>query len=139
MAQAANGKTVTQRLAELVEWFILDKSVELKFVPEPERKGRLSPEFKFEYWMDGRRITERCLAMCIMTALQEKDYNFNLAKIIAALTYLSWQNYVATQPYPEWLKKPEEVKVRRPVGRPRIHPKIVKVDEFVDAPAAEAA
>lgn len=129
--QAIEKKTTVQKLPDLVEWYLLDKKVELRFVPQKLHRGKIAPEFEFQYWIDGRRITERGLAMCIATDLNAKDYNYNLAKIICALTSLSWQNYVATQKYPEWFRD-ESVKVhRKPKGRPRTHPKVLEFDEYV--------
>ena len=55
-----------------------------------------------------------------------RDYTFSLPKILAALVEQAWGRYGATVPYPEWMKNNvEEAKERRPVGRPREHPKVL--------------
>ena len=55
-----------------------------------------------------------------------RDYTFSLPKILAALVEQARGRYVATVPYPEWMKNDvEEVKERRPVGRPRKHLKVL--------------
>ena len=55
-----------------------------------------------------------------------RDYTFSLPKILAALVEQAWGRCVATVPYPDWTKNDvEEVKERRPVGRPRKHPKVL--------------
>lgn len=117
-----------QALSALVEWYLQDKQVELKFVPNPSRKGRIAPEYDFVYWQDDRRITERTLAMSIMIDLGKKNYTYNLGKVISALTELAWRNYVENAEYPQWMRD-ELPPMKKPLGRPaRKPPKMPKAN-----------
>jgi len=114
--------TNVQKLSELVEWFISDRSIELKFTRNELNKGTLAPEFNFIYLYENRRVTERCLAMLIMTELARRNYNYQLSKIIGTLTEFSWRHYMAHQQYPASMQS-DTPKIRKPVGRPRKEPK----------------
>jgi hypothetical protein len=144
---ADSKRTVIQELSDLVEWFLQDRGVQLRFIPIATQAhastqgvrytGKHAPEFAFEYWIDGRRIQDKTLAMLIMTELQRRNYNYNLAKIISALVEHSWRYYVANCEYPEWLIT-DPPPLKRPIGRPRKHPKPIKFDELeqrLEAPA----
>lgn len=123
-------RTEVQKLPELIEWFLSSKEVELKFVPNERRIGRLAPEWDFVYWLDGRRITERALAMGMATEFSRMNYGFSLGKVIAALTAIAWQHYVSNQEYPAWMKAEAKYEPLRPVGRPRKHPKKISMEEL---------
>ena len=119
-------KTVVMKCSDMVEWFLVDRGVELLFQPNPKRIGKVVPEFDLWYLQDGRRITERTLAMQIMTELRNRNYNYSLAIVIAALTTHAWQYYVANHEYPEWMQEnAQQIEPRRPPGRPRKNPKRV--------------
>lgn len=128
--QGADGSklTLVQKLPELIEWFLGDKEVELRFVHSPLHMGRLAPEFVFEYWMSGRRISERALSMVIQTELSRMNYAFSLGKIIAGLTALAWANYIQSCEYPDWIRTMASLPKRRP-GRPRTKPLKIDFDE----------
>lgn len=123
-----NPRTVVQKLSDLIEWYLADREIELRFIPNVRRIGRLAPEFDFVFLMNGRRITERCLAMSIQSELARMNYDFSLGKTIGALTDISWRHYLSNQEYPEWLKNELPEKVKRPVGRPRLHPPKIPFD-----------
>lgn len=120
MALELGDKSVIQKLPDLVEWYLQTKDIRLRFVPNNNRKGVINPDFDFEYWSDGRRISERALAMRIITTLCELDYAYSLARVISALTEHSWRYFISNQEYPPWLTL--EPIIKRPRGRPRIHP-----------------
>jgi hypothetical protein len=91
----------------------------------PHRRQH-SPQYNFHFEIDSRRVTEKTLTILICCELMRRDYTFSLPKILAALVEQAWGRYVATVPYPEWMKNDvEEGKERRPVGRPRKHPKVL--------------
>lgn len=128
------------QLPALVQWYLQDKSVELRFVPNDRCKGKIAPEYDFEYWLDGRRITERALTMNIMTELGRKDYLFNINKVYSALTELAWRNYIENADYPNWIMEPPikkklghpatkvPPKRKRVTGRPRTKPAKIEFD-----------
>jgi hypothetical protein len=123
------------KCSDMVEWFLVDRGVELRFQPNPKGIGKVVPEFDLWYLQDGRRITERTLAMQIMTELRNRNYNYSLAVVIAALTTHAWQFYVANQEYPEWMRKDcEQIEARRPPGRPRKNPKRLPLPDETTAP-----
>src|SRR4249920_1520464 len=70
---ATDTKTSIQVLSDLVEWFISDRAIELHFVPNKRKTGKIAPEFNFEYWLDGRRITDRAVAALIMMELMRRN------------------------------------------------------------------
>jgi len=114
--------SLNQRVNGLVAWYLQDKGVELRFVPNEKKTGKIAAEFDFHYYKDGRRITERALAMCIVSDMKDKGYAFLISTVLCAMTEQAWRYYVATQEYPEWLIEPE-AQLRRPKGRPRKNPK----------------
>lgn len=116
-----NKMSTTQKLSDLVEWFLADRGVELRFVPNKLRKGRIAPEWDFQYWINGRCITERGLAFLITCELARLNYRYTLASVLSHLTEHAWRHYVANCEYPEWLK-PAKVELKRPPGRPRKRP-----------------
>lgn len=79
-------KTVVMKCSDMVEWFLIDRGVELVFQPNPKGNGKVVPEFDLWYIQSGRRITERALAMQILTELRNRNYNYSLAIVLAALT-----------------------------------------------------
>lgn len=120
-------RSVVQKLPDLVEWYLTDRSVSLTFEHDPQGKGQLAPEYKFCYHMDNRRITERGLSMAILTELSRKNYNYTLAKIVSALNEIAWRHYVENQDYSaHWDGLPPT----KPRGRPRKTPPKIIVDEF---------
>jgi hypothetical protein len=73
--------------------------------------------------------------MQILTELRNRNYNYSLAIVLAALTTHAWQYYVANQEYPEWMQKDcEQIEARRPPGRPRKNPKRVMLPDETIAP-----
>jgi len=116
--------SIIQRVSSMVEWFLMDRNVEVVFRPNPHGRGRIIPEFDAMYQMDGRLITERCLAMCIMSELMRRNYRYTLPQIISCLTEQCWKYYISHQDYPQWLMA-EALRpiVKRPRGRPRKLPK----------------
>ncbi len=126
-------QTANQKLSPLVEWFLADRQVELRFTPNARKRGRLAPEFDFQYWMGGRRITERALSMMIICELNRQNYNFVLSKVISALTEQAWLFYLGNQEYPEWMKQEANIVIKRPQGRPRKNPKAIHFEEDLDA------
>lgn len=125
-----NKNTNVQALSELVQWFISDREIELRFVPQVLNKGSLAPEFEFRYFYGGRRITERCLSMLIMSELARRNYSYQLSKIIASLTEFSWRFYMEHQEYPKWIQEDKHV-VRKKAGRPRKIPKRLEYEPVV--------
>lgn len=123
--------TITQKLGPLVEWYIADKAVDLKFIPNPKLNGLIAPEFDFEWWVDGRRIQIRTLAMMCMSDLQARNFNYNLAKIMAALVDQAWKYYIGNIDYAPWLASTTAPVVKNPNGRPRKHPKKIPFDEII--------
>lgn len=119
MSIADRQNTSPQALPALVEWYLQDKQVQLKFKPNEARKGKIAPEYDFEYWQDNRRITERALTMNIMTDLGRKDYMFNINKVYSALTELAWRNYIENCEYPQWMRDPP---IKKKLGRPPSNP-----------------
>jgi hypothetical protein len=96
-ALKAGEKTMVMKLAELVAWWIRDEGVQIKFTKLESRQWyrcKVIPNILPEYVIHGKLITERGIAMLCMTALQEKNYNFNLSKVISAITALTWQAYI---------------------------------------------
>lgn len=132
----ASGKkadtTLNQKVNGLVAWYLQDKGVELRFVPNPKKIGRIAAEYDFHYYVDGRRITERALAMRIVSDMKDKGYGFLISTVLCAMTEQAWRYYVATVEYPEWMIEPES-RVRRPRGRPRKHPPRIDLGAL-DAP-----
>lgn len=126
----AEKKTTIQQLSDLVEWFLGDKKVELKFVPNPRRLGRFAPEYNFEYWLDDRRITDRSLAMQIMVELGRRNYEYTIGKVVAALNEHSWRYYIENHEYPDHLRGELTPIVKRPVGRPRLRPLQITLSEL---------
>lgn len=123
-------KTEVQKLGDLVEWYLSDKEVELKFVPNEKKMGRLAPEYDFCYLVDGRRITERALAMSILTELSRMNYSVSLGKTICAMTDIAWKHYIANQEYPAWLRDDFIPVIKRPRGRPRVRPLKIPFSEL---------
>lgn len=126
-------------LSDLVEWYLSDRQVELKFVPtKAGGGGKIAPEFDFQYFLDGRRVTDRTLAMLIMTELARRNYAFNLARVIASLTEHSWRNYVDTFEYPDHLRNADaEYIPKRPEGRPRKYAQRIEFDELIAMPISK--
>lgn len=121
-------KTVVQQLSPLIEWFLADKKVEIKFIPNVRKKGLIVPEFDFEWWVDGRRIQLRTLAMICCSDLQDRNYNFNLAKILGGMIAQAWIYYVQSVDYAPWIGA--DVVMKKPNGRPRTKPKAIPFDEL---------
>lgn len=128
--------TAVQELPGLVEWYISDNQIELRFDRHDTNKGLLAPEFNFVYLMGGRRITERCLAMLIMTELGRRGYSYQLSKVIACLTEFSWRFYMSNQDYPEWLATDKPL-VRKKPGRPRTRPQKLEYEPTVNTSSQE--
>ena len=118
-----------QKLSDLVAWFIDDKSVAIRFVPNVKMTGRLCPEYDHQYFMEGRRVTERGLAMSMLAEFQRRNYACSLSHVIAALTEHAWRHYVATVDYPEWMIEPVS-EFKRPRGRPRKHPEKIELPDL---------
>jgi hypothetical protein len=108
---------------EMIEWFLMDRNVELQFQENEKRRGMISPEFDFHFYLDGRRITQRGLAMQIVCECLRRNYRVSLPMVLAGLTELSWRYYVQQQEYPDWLvEESRPLPLRRPRGRPRVKP-----------------
>jgi hypothetical protein len=113
-------KTQTQKLSDLVDWFLMDRQVMLEFSYNEHNKGKLIPEYDCYYYQVGRRVTERCLAMQMMTEFLTRDFKYSLSQIISALTAKAWEHYVNNYNPPEWVANQSlPIAERRPRGRPR--------------------
>lgn len=122
MAESPVRKTELQKLSELAEWFVLDRGIDLKFSYNPKHSGRMIPEYDLYYYEQGRRVTDRCIAMQMATEFRNRNYNSTIPQCHAALTAFAWKHYLATFTPPEWITEASAPKPeKKPVGRPRKH------------------
>lgn len=122
------GKTLVQKTNDLVAWWLQDKAVEIRYQYNQKGTGKLSPDFDAIFYLDGRKITDRCLGMLIICDLRDRNYNYMMSQIVAAITSLAWTHFVQNIDYPDWMR-PEgmEVPTRKPRGRPRKGPAKISV------------
>lgn len=123
-------KSVGQKLGDLVDWFLLDRGVTLEFHHNPKHSGKLIPEYDHVFRWQGRRITERGLAMAMNAEFWSRDYRYSLPAVISTLTAKVWDHYLTSFAPPEWvLAASRPLPEKRPVGRPRKHPEPIDIPQ----------
>lgn len=125
-----NQKTPTQKLTELVDWFLQDKEISLEFSHNATHKGKIAPEYDCYFYWGGRRITDRALVMAMNADFLARDYKYAFSQVMSALTAKCWAHYLTNFVPPEWVlaaSRPDMPK--RGPGRPRKYPEPIAVPE----------
>lgn len=122
------GSQDCKELRARVETWIFEHEIELLYAVNKARKGNLSPEFDNLYFYQGRRITAKALAMLINADMFEVGYRFTLSQIYPVLVKFTWDHFMQTQEYPEWMKYDGVTVPKRRPGRPRVRPKSVALN-----------
>lgn len=113
-------KTLNQQLPDLVDWYILDRQISIEFSYNDKARGKVVPEYDVWYFQNGRRITERAIAMGMLVEFMARNYKYSLAQIMSALTARSWEFYISNFNPPEWvLAQNKPIKEVRKPGRPK--------------------
>lgn len=109
-----------QKLGGMIDWFIMDRGISIEFSYNAKHNGKVIPEYDIWYFQNGRRVTERGVAMQAMTEFMARNYKWSIAQIIAALTARTWEHYINNFQPAEWITAmAKPVPEKRPPGRPR--------------------